>query len=69
MALLQSRDALAFNAPIVGAGVGRKLAARLAHSQGRTFIDFADLIAAPPALATRAANCAPASALALLDLP
>ena len=68
IALLQSRDALAFDAPIIGAGVGRKLAARLAHAQGRTFIDFADLIAAPPALAERAANCAPASALALLEV-
>ena len=66
IALLESRDAIAFDAPIVGAGVGRKLAARLAQAQGRTFIDFADLIAAPRALADKAANCAPASALALL---
>jgi (4-(4-[2-(gamma-L-glutamylamino)ethyl]phenoxymethyl)furan-2-yl)methanamine synthase len=69
IALLESREAVACDAPIVGAGVGRKLAARLAHSQGRTFIDFADLIAAPRDVAERAANCAPASALALLDLP
>ncbi len=66
IALLQSRDAVEFDTPIVGAGVGRKLAARLAQAQGRAFIDFADLIAAPPALAAKAANCAPATALALL---
>jgi probable H4MPT-linked C1 transfer pathway protein len=69
IALLHSRDALAFEAPIVGAGVGRKIAARLATAQGRTFVDFAALIAAPPALADRAANCAPATALALLPEP
>ena len=66
IALIESRDTIAPDAPIIGAGVGRKLAARLAQAQGRTFIDFADLIAAPPALADKAANCAPASALALL---
>ncbi|MBI1981283.1 MAG: H4MPT-linked C1 transfer pathway protein [Methylocystis sp.] len=66
MALIESRDAIASDAPIVGAGVGRNLAARLAQAQGRTFLDFADLIAAPPALANKAANCAPAAALALL---
>jgi probable H4MPT-linked C1 transfer pathway protein len=66
IALLESRNALASSAPIVGAGVGRKLAGRLAQAQGRVFIDFAELIAAPPALAERAANCAPAAALALL---
>lgn len=66
IALLQSREAIAFHAPLVGAGVGRKLAARLAQAQGRIFIDFAELIAAAPALAGKAANCAPAAALALL---
>lgn len=66
MALIESRDSIASDAPIVGAGVGRKLAARLALAQGRTFIDFAELIAAPAALADKAANCAPAAALALL---
>ena len=68
IALLKSREAITDDAPIVGAGVGRKLAARLAKAHGRTFIDFADLIAAPPDLAERAANCAPASALALLEV-
>jgi probable H4MPT-linked C1 transfer pathway protein len=65
-ALLESREAIACDAPIVAAGVGRKLAARIMQAQSRAFIDFAELIAAPPALAERAANCAPASALALL---
>ncbi|MFO1104018.1 MAG: hydantoinase/oxoprolinase family protein [Methylocystis sp.] len=66
IALLESREAMMWDAPIVGAGVGRKLAARLAQARGCAFIDFAELIAAPPALAEKAANCAPASALALL---
>lgn len=67
IALLQSRDGIAFDAPLVGAGVGRALAAHLAQAQGRTFIDFAELIAASPGLANKAANCAPATALALLE--
>jgi len=66
LALIKSREAIACDAPIAAAGVGRKLAARIAQAQGRAFIDFADLIAAPPALAAKAANCAPATALALL---
>ncbi|MGJ0396623.1 MAG: hydantoinase/oxoprolinase family protein [Methylocystis sp.] len=66
IALLQSRDAVGLDTPMVCAGVGRKLAARLAQAQGRAFTDFADLIAAPPALAAKAAHCAPATALALL---
>ncbi len=69
IALLLSRGAIAFDAPIVGAGVGRMLAARLAQDQRRAFIDFADLIAAPRALADKAADCAPAAALALLGEP
>jgi probable H4MPT-linked C1 transfer pathway protein len=67
IALLESRDAVALDAPIVGAGVGRKLVARLAQSQGRAFVDFSELIVARPALADKAANCAPATALALLQ--
>ncbi|MGE0196038.1 MAG: hydantoinase/oxoprolinase family protein, partial [Methylocystis sp.] len=69
IALCESRDARAFDAPIVGAGAGRKLAARLAQALGRAFVDFGDLIAAPPALRDKAAVCAPAAALALLPEP
>ena len=66
LALIESRAAIACAAPIVAAGVGRRLAARIAQARGRAVIDFALQIAAPPALAERAANCAPATALALL---
>jgi probable H4MPT-linked C1 transfer pathway protein len=69
IALLESRSAIARDALIVGAGVGRKLAACLAQARGRGFIDFAELVAAPAPLADAAANCAPASALALLAEP
>ncbi len=66
IALLASRGAVARDALIVGAGVGRVLVARWASAQGRGYRDFADLVAAPEALKKRAAECAPAAALALL---
>jgi probable H4MPT-linked C1 transfer pathway protein len=68
MALLASRDAIAADAPFVGAGVGRILVRRLAVSQGRAYRDFAEFVAAPEELRAAAANCAPATALALLAL-
>ncbi|MGJ0508428.1 MAG: hydantoinase/oxoprolinase family protein [Methylocystis sp.] len=68
MALLSSRDAVAPHAPLVGAGVGRALVARMATAQGRAYRDFADLIDAPAALAAAAGDCAPAAAIALLDI-
>jgi (4-(4-[2-(gamma-L-glutamylamino)ethyl]phenoxymethyl)furan-2-yl)methanamine synthase len=67
MALLASRDAIAPDAPFVGAGVGRALVARLAKGQGRAYRDFVEFIAAPDELRAAAANCAPAAALALLS--
>ncbi|MEF3365272.1 hydantoinase/oxoprolinase family protein [Methylocystis sp. 9N] len=66
IALLFSRGAVASDAALIGAGVGRKLIARLAQAQGRVFIDFADFIAAEPQVKEKAADCAPATALALL---
>ncbi|KAF2989822.1 H4MPT-linked C1 transfer pathway protein [Methylocystis sp. MJC1] len=66
IALLASREAVAPDAPFIGAGVGRALVARLAQAQGRAYLDFADYIAAPDELRAAAANCAPAAALALL---
>lgn len=66
IAILSSRGAFASDAPIVGAGVGRLLIARLAQTHGCAFIDFADFIEAAPSLQRRAADCAPAAALALL---
>ncbi len=67
IALLASRAAVTPDAPLVGAGVGRGLVARLALVQGRAFHDFGELLQALEPLRAAAADCAPASALALLD--
>jgi (4-(4-[2-(gamma-L-glutamylamino)ethyl]phenoxymethyl)furan-2-yl)methanamine synthase len=66
MALLASRGALEGGDVIVGAGVGRILAQRLALSQGFAYRDFAELLPAEDALRAAASNCAPAAALSLL---
>ncbi|MDX1607193.1 MAG: hydantoinase/oxoprolinase family protein, partial [Candidatus Competibacterales bacterium] len=57
---------LAAAAPLVGAGVGRFLAARLARIAGRAYRDFATLCPAPPAASDWIADCAPAVAVGLL---
>lgn len=66
MALLASRGALASGGVIVGAGVGRILAQRLAQAQRFGYRDFSELIPTTDALRAAAANCAPATALALI---
>ena len=68
IALLRSRGAVTEDAPIVGAGVGRTLVARLALAEGRAYRDVSELIDALPEVAQAAADCAPASAVALLAL-
>ncbi|HEY8162249.1 MAG TPA: hydantoinase/oxoprolinase family protein [Methylocystis sp.] len=68
IALIASRGAVAPDAPIICAGVGRALVARLAQAQSRSYRDFAEFIAAPDALRAAASNCAPAAALALLAI-
>jgi (4-(4-[2-(gamma-L-glutamylamino)ethyl]phenoxymethyl)furan-2-yl)methanamine synthase len=54
--------------PVVGAGVGRFLAASLAASRGVRFIAFAELIGAPADLADGVSNCAPAVAVGWLGV-
>jgi probable H4MPT-linked C1 transfer pathway protein len=54
------------DAPIVVAGVGRFIAPRLAHRQGRSCVDFASLISCEAGVAARASDCAPAVAVAWL---
>jgi probable H4MPT-linked C1 transfer pathway protein len=54
------------DAPIVGAGVGRFLAARVAQAHGRRFVPFASLLDGPVALADQLSACAPAVAVAWL---
>ena len=66
IALLASRSPVVRDAPIVGAGVGRALVKRRALAQGRAYADIMDYLPARENLASRAADCAPAAALALM---
>jgi (4-(4-[2-(gamma-L-glutamylamino)ethyl]phenoxymethyl)furan-2-yl)methanamine synthase len=65
-ALVLSRGLLDSSAPVVGAGAGRGVIRELAARIGRTFIAFDDLIEADPEARSKACDCAPASAVALL---
>lgn len=61
-----SRIHLSERAPMIGAGVGRHLAMRLANRVGCNFIGFADLIEAGGAARDWSSYCAPAVSVALL---
>lgn len=64
-----SRGELPAKAPVLGAGVGRFLAARIAQRLQRPYRDFGELCGAADAqLGPQAADCAPAVALAHLAL-
>ena len=63
---LLSLGVLPEDAPIVGAGVGRFLAAKVAARRGVPFVPFASLLEAPATLADRVSDCAPAVAVAWL---
>jgi probable H4MPT-linked C1 transfer pathway protein len=67
--LVLSDALLKDTAPIVGAGAGRFVIERLAARLGRPFIDVADLLPVATALRSRAADCLPACAVALLADP
>jgi probable H4MPT-linked C1 transfer pathway protein len=64
-----ARTALPATAPIIGAGVGRFLAATLARRLGRPYLSYACVIPAAAGVAEPAADCAPAAAMALLAAP
>lgn len=64
--LVASATAIPPGVPLVGAGVGRFLAARLATRAARPYADAGLLLAGAPALAGPAADCAPAVAVARL---
>ena len=64
--LVLSRQPLPAAAPLVGAGCGRFLVARLAHRLDRPWCDLAALLDALPDATNAAADCAPAAAVALL---
>lgn len=61
-----SRGLLSKEAPIVGAGVGRFVARKLATASERPYRDFSELVAIDGADPEWVANCAPAVAVALL---
>lgn len=61
-----ARDALGGEAPVVGAGVGRHVIRELADSLGRPYRDFASLVRGGESACDRAADCAPAVAVAML---
>jgi uncharacterized hydantoinase/oxoprolinase family protein len=63
---LAAREALATDAPVIGAGCGRFLGRRLASELGRPYRDFTETIAVEPEAREMAARCAPAAAVALL---
>jgi probable H4MPT-linked C1 transfer pathway protein len=65
--LVLSRNPLPREAPIIGAGVGVKIASALAKRLERPFVPFSRLVvASSPKLRNLACDCAPATAIALL---
>lgn len=64
--LVLSRAALVNDAPLVGAGVGRFLVRRLARRMQRPYVEFNELFACAASVASAAAECAPAVAVAVL---
>ncbi|MGA2551185.1 MAG: hydantoinase/oxoprolinase family protein [Burkholderiaceae bacterium] len=66
--LVLSRVPLPADAPVVGAGIGRFVAAQLARRLNRPFLDFADLVDASDSVATWSAHGAPSVAVGLLLL-
>ncbi|WP_036264314.1 hydantoinase/oxoprolinase family protein [Methylocapsa aurea] len=65
-ALVLSRSILDAGAPIVGAGVGRGVIRQIAHRFERPFVAFDELIEALPEARSKACDCAPACAAALV---
>ena len=61
-----SRGVIAAGAPVIGAGVGRFLAEKLARRLSRPYVDFASLFTASDETREWAARCAPAVAVAAL---
>ncbi len=60
------REALSAAAPVVGAGVGRFLAADIASRLERPYVEFAELLPVRGAEASHVSDCAPAVAVAWL---
>ncbi|PNG26120.1 hydantoinase/oxoprolinase family protein [Methylocella silvestris] len=64
--LVLSRGDVGEDAPVVGAGVGRASVMEIARRLGRSFVAFDTLIEATPQALEKAADCAPAAAIALI---
>ncbi len=64
--LVLSRIPLRADAPVIAAGVGRHVVARLAARLGRPHVDFADLVSPEIGSAEWVGHCVPAVAVALL---
>lgn len=60
------RADLGKDAPVIGAGVGQSVAARLAERLERSYVGFADVLGCGFDLRGQAATCAPACAVAVL---
>jgi probable H4MPT-linked C1 transfer pathway protein len=65
-ALVLSRGLIGSSAPVVGAGIGRGVIRELAGRMGRPYISFDCVIDAVPDARSKACDCAPAAAVALL---
>jgi probable H4MPT-linked C1 transfer pathway protein len=64
--LLLSRGSIPDDAPIVGAGIGSFVLARIAARFSRSFIPFESLFDVSPDIAVSVSHCAPAAAVAML---
>jgi probable H4MPT-linked C1 transfer pathway protein len=64
--LVLSRAGLPAEAPVIGAGVGRRVIERLAGRLRRPYRDFADLLGESACRDAAVSDCAPAVAIALL---
>lgn len=64
--LVLSSDSVPSGAPVIGAGIGRHVMARLAARLGRRYREFADLPDLAGVRGAWAGHCAPAVAMALL---
>jgi len=67
IALIASRAPFAARAPLIGAGVGRRLVCEFARREGRDYRDIKEFFATANDV-SGVADCAPACALALLAL-
>ena len=65
-AALITRERLAADAPVIGAGCGRFIAREIAERLDRAYRDFAEIVDCAPQARDMAAACAPAVAVGLL---